>query len=57
MPVKKTKKKKCAKLSKTLVTPKQKAARAKFATKARQAAKLVKSGKAKNMKAAWKQIK
>jgi hypothetical protein len=37
-------------------TAKQKAARAKFAANAKKAAKLVKSGKAKNMKAAWKKI-
>jgi hypothetical protein len=38
-------------------TAAQKAARAKFAVKAKKAAALVKSGKARNMKAAWKQIK
>lgn len=42
---------------KKAATPKQKAARAKFAVKAKKAAALVKSGKAKNMKAAWKKIK
>lgn len=36
---------------------KQTAARKKFAANAKKAAKLVKTGKAKNMKAAWKQIK
>lgn len=38
-------------------TKKQKAARKKFAANARKAAKLVKTGKAKNMKSAWKKIK
>jgi hypothetical protein len=38
-------------------TAKQKAARAKFAVKAKKAAALVKSGKAKNIKSAWKQLK
>jgi len=37
-------------------TPKQMAARKKFAAKAKKAAALVKSGKAKNMKSAWKKI-
>lgn len=49
------KKKKVAKKS-TKPTAKQIAARKKFATKAKAAAKLVKSGKAKNMKSAWKQL-
>lgn len=38
-------------------TPKQVAARKVFATKAKAAAKLVKSGKAKDMKSAWKKLK
>lgn len=38
-------------------TAKQKAARAKFAVKAKKAAKMVKSGEAKNTKAAWKKLK
>jgi hypothetical protein len=38
---------------KTKCTPKQKAARAKFAVKAKKAASMVKSGKAKNTKDAW----
>lgn len=37
-------------------TAAQKAARAKFAARAKKAAALVKSGKAKNMKSAWKKI-
>lgn len=37
-------------------TAKQIAARKKFATRARAAAKLVKSGKARNMKSAWKKV-
>lgn len=36
---------------------KQLAARKKFAIKANAASKLVKSGKAKNIKAAWKKLK
>lgn len=39
------------------VSAKQKAARAKFAMNAKKAASLVKTGKAKNIKSAWKQIK
>ncbi len=42
---------------KSPVSAKQKAARAKFAVNSKKAASLVKSGKAKNIKAAWKQIK
>jgi hypothetical protein len=38
-------------------SPKQAAARKKFAANAKRAAQLVKSGKAKNTKAAWKQLK
>lgn len=38
-------------------TPAQRAARKEFATNAKKAAQLVRSGKAKNIKAAWKQIK
>lgn len=38
-------------------TPKQAAARRAFAAKAKKAGNLVKTGKAKNMKAAWKQVK
>ena len=38
------------------VTPKQKAARENFAKNAKKAAAMVKSGKAKNIKAAWKKI-
>lgn len=37
-------------------TAAQKAARAKFAAKAKKAAALVKSGKAKNMKDAWRKM-
>lgn len=37
-------------------TAKQLAAREKFAKKAKAASKLVKSGKAKNMKSAWKKV-
>lgn len=37
-------------------TAKQMAARAKFAKRAKAAAKLVKSGQAANMKAAWKKV-
>lgn len=37
-------------------TAKQVAARKKFAANAKAAAKLVRSGKAKNMKAAWKKV-
>ena len=50
-----TKKKTTAKAKKA--TPKQLAARKAFAAKAKQAAKLVKSGKARTLKSAWKQIK
>lgn len=39
------------------VSAKQKAARAKFAANAKKAAKMVKSGEAKTIKAAWKKIK
>lgn len=39
------------------VTPKQAAARKKFAERAKKAAKLVKSGKAKTMKSAFKKVK
>ncbi len=46
-----TKKKSCA------PTAKQKAARKKFAANAKKAAALCKSGKAKNMKSAWKKVK
>lgn len=38
------------------VSAKQKAAREKFAKRAKAAAKLVKSGKASSMKAAWKKV-
>lgn len=38
-------------------TAKQKAARAKFSANAKKAAKLVKTGQAKTIKAAWKKIK
>lgn len=38
-------------------TPAQRAARKEFAANAKKAAQLVRSGKAKNIKAAWKQIK
>lgn len=38
-------------------TAKQLAARRKFAQNAKKAARLVKQGKAKNLKAAWKKIK
>lgn len=44
------------KKSRKAPTAAQKAARAKFAAKAKKAAALVKSGKAKNMKSAWKKI-
>lgn len=37
-------------------TPKQKAAREKFAKRAKAAAQLVKSGKASSMKSAWKKV-
>ena len=46
-----------AKKTKKAPTAKQKAARAKFAVKAKKAAALVKSGKAKTMKSAWSKIK
>ncbi len=39
------------------VSAKQKAARAKFAVKAKKAAAMVRSGKAKNTKDAWKKLK
>jgi hypothetical protein len=42
--------------AKKKATPKQIAARKKFATKAKAASKLIKSGKAKNMKQAFKMI-
>jgi hypothetical protein len=38
-------------------TAKQAAARRKFSANAKKAAKMVKSGEAKNLKAAWKKIK
>ena len=37
-------------------TPKQLAARKKFAARAKKAAALVKSGKARTIKSAWKQV-
>lgn len=45
-----------AKSTRKAPTAAQKAARAKFAIKAKKAAALVRSGKAKNMKSAWKKI-
>ena len=48
--------KKKATKAKVKPTAKQIAARKKFATKAKAAAKLVKSGKAKDMKSAWKKL-
>ncbi len=43
--------------SRKKATPKQAAARKKFAVNVKKAAALVKSGKAKTMKSAWKKIK
>lgn len=43
--------------AKKKATPKQKAAQAKFAKNSKKAHALVKSGKARNLKSAWKQIK
>lgn len=46
-----------AKARKKPATAKQKAARAKFATKAKKAAAMVKNGQASSLKAAWKKLK
>lgn len=43
-------------MAKKRATPKQIIARKKFAVKAKKAGKLVKSGKAKNMREAWKKL-
>lgn len=45
------------KTSRKRATPKQAAARKKFAANAKKAAAMVKSGKARTLKAAWKKIK
>lgn len=44
-------------MAKKTPTAKQKAARAKFTANVKKASAMVKSGKARNMKAAWKKIK
>lgn len=51
-----TKKRTTSKKKSTKPTAKQLAARKKFAERAKKAGKLVKSGKAKNMKAAFKKV-
>ena len=48
---------KTKKTAKKKATPKQLQARKKFVANQRKACALVKSGKAKNMKSAWKKIK